>query len=76
MEWVAFERVHGPLLLHERIDYMGAMICTVLANLYSKHPIPFRRFLPPWYDVPLGDAREGFARLLEMADADDKHPDG
>jgi len=65
---VAFEQLHGPLLIHERIDFGFAMLTTVLANLNSRRRFKVQEFLPPWYDIPHADPAAGFARLLEMAE--------
>lgn len=51
-EWAAFEHLHGPLLVQERIDAAAAMICTVLANLFSKRSYSPSDFTPRWDGEP------------------------
>jgi len=55
-EWAAFERLHGPLLVHERIDVAAAMVCAVMANVMGggKRFEP-RDFLPKWGAEPQSD---------------------
>lgn len=75
-EWAAFERVYGPVLVHDRIDIGLAQVCLVLARLFSKkskHTL--RDFLPAWWQGLIGKAgraessiRQGFEALMRMAD--------
>lgn len=46
-EWVAFERVHGPILIHERLEAMVAVLCAVVSGK-GADPVDF---LPPWDEV-------------------------
>jgi hypothetical protein len=41
-EWEAFERSYGPILVHERIDLMGALIASVMTGN------PIEDLLPRW----------------------------
>jgi hypothetical protein len=61
--------VHGPILVHERIDLGFAVLCTVMANLWSKKTYKPTDFLPSYYPKARHDPTEGFERLLAMADA-------
>lgn len=47
-QWIAFERVNGPILLHERIDAAAAHICSVFASVMSGNEVSAERFLPAW----------------------------
>ena len=42
LEWEAFERVHGPVLVGDRVDLMLAQVCAILAGGNVAD------FLPPW----------------------------
>lgn len=53
-EWRAFEAHYGPLLLHERLDWVIALL-TIIASPYVKEPLE----LPPW----LNDQESGGADL-------------
>lgn len=81
-DWLAFEQVHGPLLVHERIDLGIALLTFRLVNLFSRKSHRLREFLPPWYDTTSsreGDVLEGFKALFALAevnDANDQHADG
>lgn len=50
MRWAAFEQVHGPLLVHDRVDLgfakMSYYLVSLLTNGKRKHK--FRDFLPKW----------------------------
>jgi hypothetical protein len=52
MEWAAFERVEGPLLLHDRVDVAGAIAGMYAAIPHMKQGSEPRLldFMPPWYD--------------------------
>jgi hypothetical protein len=70
---VAFEQVHGPLLIHERIDFGFAMLAWMMANAWGKRRRKFTDFLPPWYDLkPSGDVTEGFERLLRLGEENER----
>jgi hypothetical protein len=47
MEYVAYERVHGPLLMQDRLDVIGAQITWAIAALGGSHAEP-ADFLPVW----------------------------
>ena len=44
-EWAAFERVCGPVLIHERIDVAAAHI---MASIFGQHPRAAEAFMPSW----------------------------
>jgi hypothetical protein len=52
MQWAAFERVWGPILVHERVDVGLAHIAFYLASLLGKpkqgQRFRVRDFLPVW----------------------------
>ncbi len=80
-DWVAYERLYGPILAHDRIDIGFAQLEWLLARLWTKsaHRMTVRDFLPAWDQELLQgrdrkpDAmRESFEALMRMADnADD-----
>lgn len=39
-EWIAFERVNGPLLAHERLEVMIATLCSLVANSHGAQTSP------------------------------------
>jgi hypothetical protein len=47
-KWAAFERVWGPLLIHERIDYAGALNAYVSASVWGGRRYRLEDFLPRW----------------------------
>lgn len=44
IEWEAFERVNGPILIHERLDVAAARISFMLSNGKASA----ESFLPEW----------------------------
>ncbi len=79
-EWVAFERVYGPILPHERIDIGFAQLGWLLTRLLgkSRRDLKVQEFLPAWYEELLKPShdpdsiRRGFETLMGMAEnADD-----
>lgn len=70
-DWTAFERVHGPLLVHDRIDIgLAAVAYTIAAVAPLKRRPEFRKFLPPWLrELAAEDSvRAGFESLRQMAE--------
>jgi len=73
---MAYERVYGPVLVHDRIDIGLAQVCLVLVKLLgqkSKHTL--RDFLPAWWQevTQRGNrqpeaVRQGFEALMKMAE--------
>ena len=47
-EWAAFEKIYGPILIHERVDIAGALVAAILANINSKRKYEISDFLPKW----------------------------
>ena len=79
-EWVAYERVYGPILVHERIDLGLAQLQWLVTRLWaSKNKLTPRDFMPAWYQELTKGAhrrpdaiRQGFEALMGMAEnADD-----
>lgn len=66
MEWVAYERVAGPILVHDRIDYATTQLSYIAARAAGSKAQP-KKFLPPWHRK---DTVTTFEQLLRMADAD------
>ena len=50
MEWSAFEQLHGPLLITERIDAAAASICALIANVMGAGKKRYQPsdFMPRW----------------------------
>jgi len=74
MRWAAFERVHGPILVHERVDTAGAIVASTVAKLGETNASP-ADFLPRWDSEGAGGdpfaAFEALAALGERAGGDD-----
>lgn len=49
MEWAAFEQVHGPILVHDRVDFGLTQVALILANAFSKRRVDIKKVLPPWH---------------------------
>jgi len=81
-DWTAYERVYGPVLVHDRIDIGLAQVCLVLVKLLgqkSKHTL--RDFLPAWWQELMKKPRrdetsvlQGFEALMRMADEKESPP--
>jgi hypothetical protein len=74
-DWMAYERVYGSVLAHERIDVGFAMLGTLVHNLWSKKPRKIQDFMPPWFQELIGRTerrpeavRQGFEALMRMAE--------
>lgn len=76
-DWMAFERVCGSMLVHERIDAGFAQVSLILAKAFggdkAKRLTP-RHFMPPWYQelTAEDELKRGMGQLLKLAhDAND-----
>jgi hypothetical protein len=76
-EWMAYERVYGSVLAHERIDVGFAMLGTLVHNLWSKKPRKIQDFMPSWFQELIGRTErrpeavlQGFEALMRMAEGD------
>lgn len=58
-EWAAFERLHGPLLIHERIDWQTAVVATALMGGGQ-----VADNLPPWYRKGSEQLEDGLGEAL------------
>ncbi|HEU4864991.1 MAG TPA: hypothetical protein VFT76_01980 [Actinomycetota bacterium] len=47
-EWEAFEAAYGPILLHERLDWMRAILAYVTAKAGGDRGHDLEDFLPAW----------------------------
>ena len=47
-EWEAFERLHGPILIQERIDVAQAMISASIYRAAGAKEAEAKDFLPRW----------------------------
>ncbi len=83
-EWAAFERVYGPLLLHERMDFGFARLNYYLVSLLGRQrrgrSYKLIDFLPKWWRDLLfhrsDDPRQLGATLEMWSHANTQHPDG
>jgi hypothetical protein len=50
-EWMAYERVYGPILVHERVDVGLAQLQWLMVRLWTKakQKMTIRDFMPRWY---------------------------
>lgn len=46
-DWIAFEAVFGPIVVHERIDAAGAAIASAVARIAGAE-VSVAEFLPNW----------------------------
>jgi hypothetical protein len=77
-EWMAYERVYGPILPHERIDLGFAQLYYYLVSLLSQkkrgQQYKLRDFLPKWMrdltSRPSDDGRGLEATLKDWANGD------
>lgn len=68
MEWSAFERVHGTILIHERVELMVAILCSLIANVYSdKRRYKPADFLPKWDGENRVQSVEDMISTLDVA---------
>jgi hypothetical protein len=51
-DWATFERLHGPILIHERIDAAGGLIAATIASVFSKRGYAPTDFIPKWDAKP------------------------
>lgn len=71
MEWAAFERVNGSVLLHERIDWAGAVLSYVTAASHGS-TISLRKLFGQYFDwdregVSEEDSSAALGMILEAA---------
>ena len=57
MEWAAFERVNGSILIHERIDWAGAVLAYVTTASHGAK-ISLRKVFSDYFDWDRTPARE------------------
>jgi hypothetical protein len=72
IEWQAYERVFGSILVHERIDAGFAQVSLLLAKAYSDKGARYsmRDFMPPWYRDLTADQEltKGMGELRALVD--------
>jgi DNA transposition AAA+ family ATPase len=51
-EWSAFERVSGPILLHERIEVSNAFVAMTIAAANGGKDLKLEQFIPQWDEQP------------------------
>jgi hypothetical protein len=76
-EWMAYERIYGSALIHERIDMGFAQLQWLLVRLWTKakRNLTPADFMPAWYQelVRRGERKpeavqQGFEALMRMAE--------
>jgi hypothetical protein len=68
-EWAAYERIAGPVLAHERIDYGAALVALMVAKLGGYRGRRIDDFLPKWdRERDVQDAWAELARGARRAD--------
>jgi hypothetical protein len=60
-EWSAFERVYGPVLVHERVDFMLAVLCARIGGGDAED------FLPQWDEEARKQSPTSMIAQLESA---------
>jgi hypothetical protein len=79
-EWMAYERVYGPILIHDRIDMGFLLLQQFMAYLWTKtrHQRTMQDFLPPWLQELIKDSsrrpdavQSSFEALMRMAEEGD-----
>jgi hypothetical protein len=65
--WAAFERVEGPILMHERIDIGQAMTSYVVAAAAGAKEVTVEQFLPKWdgTEAPQRQSAEDIIAVIE-----------
>jgi hypothetical protein len=82
MAWTAFERIHGPLLVHERLDIGLAELSYYLVSIFSRKRtrLRFEKFLPPYMREAIHRQPSDPDKLRSifegLVDANDRNPDG
>jgi hypothetical protein len=71
MEWAAFERVNGSILIHERIDWAGAVLAYVTAASHGAK-ITLRKVFSDYFEwdrtpVREEDSSAALGMILEAA---------
>jgi hypothetical protein len=64
-EWAAFERVEGPILLHQRLDFAGALISFVVARTAGAKRARLEDFVPKWDRRPVQQDAEDLRLVME-----------
>jgi len=76
-DWAAYERVYGPILVHDRIDVGFAQLQWLVARLWTKtkRKLTIRDFMPRWYQdlFQKGERKpeavqQQFEAMMRMAD--------
>jgi hypothetical protein len=72
-DWIAFERVFGPITVHERLDVLLARVAYAVVAAAGGKARP-EDFMPRWDQAPrAGTVQRGFEQLIAMAKANDAH---
>lgn len=64
-EWAAFERVSGPILLHERIEVSNAFVAMTVASAAGGERLKLQDFIPIWDEAEEPDNSEQIVAALK-----------
>ncbi len=77
MEWSAFERVFGPIVLHERIEVSNAFVAMTIAAANGGRDLKLEQFVPLWDGEPQGQTPDDIVAVLnKMAETWKKKGEG
>jgi hypothetical protein len=82
-EWSAFERVTGPILLHERIEVSNAFVAMTMASAMSdgSRQLKLEDFIPHWDETESReqspeDMMAALTRLAEQSKREQEEGNG
>lgn len=78
-EWAAFERVSGPILLHERLEISNALVAMTIAGMLGDgRKLDLADFVPRWDEeaTPETDNSEQIVAFLRSLEAKQKESHG
>jgi hypothetical protein len=65
VEWIAFEQIDGPILIHEHIDLMGAWNSYITAKSHGAKNVQLKDFLPKWDRHKSQMSPEALGQIME-----------
>jgi hypothetical protein len=68
-EWSAFERVFGPIVLHERIEVANAFVAMTIAAANGAKDLKLEQFVPRWDGEPEGQTPDDIVATLKSLEA-------
>ena len=67
--WAAFERVFGPITLHERLDVLVGMMIHANVSLWAKQRYSVEEFVPKWDGQAVKSPEELFMKMQRIAES-------